>query len=96
MGSTLAKQISKMAEDTYNTRTPTPEQMAYLLDNLKPTTYLLRHHTVRNHPITFSVSGRQQIKAQAHRPWQIKIINDTHRNKAVIKSRQLGLRLAPL
>lgn len=90
------QQLAKMAQEMYGTTNITVEQLSYLTDMLKPSTYLLRNHTVRNHPITFMVSGREQEKAQAHRPWQIQVINDTHHNKAIIKSRQLGLRLAPL
>lgn len=89
-------QLAKMAKDMYGTDQITVEQLAYLTDMLQPSTYLLRNHTVRNHPITFVISGRDQQKAQAHRPWQVKIINDQHRTKAIIKSRQLGLILAPL
>lgn len=89
-------QLAKMANEMYGTENITVEQLAYLTDMLQPSTYLLKNHTVRNHPITFMISGRQQEKAQAHRPWQVQIINDMHRTKAIIKSRQLGLRLAPL
>lgn len=87
----LGSHIANLARQTFGTDKPTKEQLGYLLDQLKPSTYLLRNHTVRNHPITFNISGRKQDKAQAHRPWQVQIINDTHRKRAVIKSRQLGL-----
>lgn len=90
------QQLAKIAKEMFGTTNITVEQLAYLTDMLKPSTYLLRNHTVRGHPITFMISGRDQQKAQAHRPWQIQIINDQHRTKAIIKSRQLGLRLAPL
>lgn len=63
-----AKQLANMAKDMYGTTDITVEQLSYLTDMLKPSTYLLRNHTVRNHPITFVISGRQQEKAQAHRP----------------------------
>lgn len=92
----LGTHIANMARQTFGTETPTKEQLSYLLDHMQPSTYLLKHHTVRNHPITFAISGRNQEKAQAHRPWQVQIINDTHKTRAIIKSRQLGLRLAPL
>lgn len=86
-----AQHIAKMAKEMYGTDKITTAQLAYITDMLTPSTYLLRNHSVRNHPITFMISGRDQQKAQAHRPWQVKIINDQHRTKAVIKSRQLGL-----
>lgn len=62
------QQLAKMAQEMYGTTNITVEQLSYLTDMLKPSTYLLRNHTVRNHPITFMVSGREQEKAQAHRP----------------------------
>lgn len=83
--------IANMAKDMFGTTSITTEQLAYLTDMLNPSSYLLRNHTVRNHPITFMISGRDMQKAQAHRPWQVQIINDQHRTKAIIKSRQLGL-----
>lgn len=41
--------------------------------------------------MTFSVKGHNSDKARSHRPWQIDILNSTHKNLAVIKSRQLGI-----
>ena len=46
--------------------------------------------------MTFNVPNRDMSKASGHRPWQVGIINDQHPNKVVIKSRQLGLNLAPV
>lgn len=84
------KQIADIAQNMFGTSKITPEQLSYVLDTLKPSTYLLRNHTIRNHPITFMVSNRDSQKKQAHRPWQTQIINDQHKNLAIIKSRQLG------
>ncbi len=61
-------QIVSMAENMFGTKDVTPEQLSYLLDMLKPSTYLLRNHTIRNHPITFIVSDHDSNKKQAHRP----------------------------
>ncbi|AFJ76001.1 terminase large subunit [Listeria phage vB_LmoM_AG20] len=88
--------LLKMTQETFQTENVTTEQLNYVLDMLTPSTYLLRNHKVRNHNITFSIANKSTEKAQAHRPWQPKIINDSHPNVAVIKSRQLGLKLAPL
>lgn len=85
------KQIAKMAEEMFGTQDITVEQLTYLTDMLKPSTYLLRNHSVRGRPMTFYVPGRNPDKARSHRPWQVGILNDTHRNKAIIKARQLGL-----
>jgi len=83
--------IANIARQTFGTTKPTKDQLAYVLTMLNPSSYLLKHHKVKNHPITFHVSGQDSTRAQAHRPWQVQIINDQHKDKAVIKSRQLGL-----
>lgn len=90
------KQISYIAKRTFGRTELTKEELAYVLTMLNPSSYVLRHHTVKNHPITFHISNRDSTRAQSHRPWQIQLINDTHPNKAVIKSRQLGLILSLL
>ncbi|AMQ66579.1 terminase large subunit [Bacillus phage Shbh1] len=85
------KMIANIAKHTFGKTTLTKEELGYVLTMLNPSSYLLRHHTVKNHPITFHISGRDSTKSQAHRPWQVDIINDQHLDKCVIKSRQLGL-----
>ncbi len=85
------KQLAQMAKDTYGTDKVTPEEISYLIDNLRPSTYLLRNHKIRNHPLTFVISGRNYANAMSHRPWQVQIINDPSPDLVVIKSRQLGL-----
>jgi hypothetical protein len=85
------KLIQNVAKQTFGRTKITKEELNYILTMLNPSSYMLKHHKVKNHPITFHVSGRDSTRAQAHRPWQTQIINDTHPNKATIKSRQLGL-----
>ena len=85
------KMIANNVKHTFDKTTLTKEELGYVLTMLNPSSYLLRHHTVKNHPITFHISGRDSTKSQAHRPWQVDIINDQHLDKCVIKSRQLGL-----
>lgn len=85
------KRLAYIAKRTFGRTDLSKEELAYVLTMLNPSSYLLRHHKVKGHPITFHISNRDSTKAQAHRPWQVGIINDSHRNKAVIKSRQLGL-----
>lgn len=85
------KQLFAMCKDMFGTDRPTAEQLGYVMDMLKPSSYLLRNHTIKGNPMTFYVSDRNKAKALAHRPWQVGIINDSHRNLAVIKSRQLGI-----
>lgn len=85
------KLIANVSKQTFGRTDLTKEELAYVLTMLNPSSYLLKHHKVKNHPITFHISGRDSVRAQGHRPWQVQMINDQHRNKAVIKSRQLGL-----
>lgn len=85
------KELLKITQETFQTEQVTKEQVDHIINMLNPSTYMLKYHTLRGHPITFSIPNRDRSKAQAHRPWQIKILNDTHRNKAVMKSRQLGI-----
>lgn len=91
MPTPTGKELVKMTQHMFNTEKITSEQLAYVMDMSRPSSYLLRNHTIRNKPITFYTSGRDSEKARAHRPWQVQIINDTHPDLAVIKSRQLGL-----
>ncbi|UGO47623.1 terminase large subunit [Bacillus phage vB_BanH_McCartney] len=83
--------IANVAKQTFGRTDLSRDELAYVLTMLNTSSYLLKHHRVKGHPITFHVSGHESNKAQAHRPWQVQMINDTHPNKAVIKSRQLGL-----
>ena len=53
----------------------------------KPSLYLLKNYKIRGKPITFM----NDKNLQAHRPWQIGIVDDNHPDKVVRKSRQLGL-----
>lgn len=85
------KMIQNIAKQTFGTTKITQDQLAYIITMLNPSSYLLKHHKVKNHPITFHVSGHDSTRAQAHRPWQVQMVNDMHKDKAVIKSRQLGL-----
>lgn len=85
------KMLANIAKHTFGRTDLSKEELAYVLTMMNTSSYLLKHHKVKNHPITFHVSGHDSTRAQAHRPWQVDIINDTHPDKAVIKSRQLGL-----
>lgn len=85
------KELVKMAQGMFGTNRVTPEQMAYVMDMLRPSSYLLRNHTIKGKPMTFHIPGRKEEKARAHRPWQVQMVNDPHPDLAVIKSRQLGI-----
>ena len=94
--------LVKIARETYGaTDSITPEQLGLMMDYLVPSNYLLRNHRIKNgkQRFTFSVPNygdNVSSKAFSHRPFQRQIVNDLHPNVAVIKSRQLGLKLAPL
>ena len=49
--------------------------------------WALKWKTIKGKPTTF-VSTKNKFK---HRPWQQQILDDTHPNKVVEKSRQLGM-----
>lgn len=83
--------LANVAKQTFGRINLTKEELTYVLTMMNTSSYLLKHHKVKNHPITFHISGHDSTRAQGHRPWQVDIINDTHPDKAVIKSRQLGL-----
>ncbi|AZF89166.1 hypothetical protein Goe5_c00580 [Bacillus phage vB_BthM-Goe5] len=83
--------IQRVAKQTFGRTDLSKEELAYVLTMINCSSYLLKNHSVKGHPITFHVSGRDVTRALAHRPWQVDIINDTHPDKCVIKSRQLGL-----
>ena len=85
------KLVANIAKQTFGRTKLTKEELTYVLTMINPSSYILKHHSVKNHPITFHVSGHDSTRAQAHRPWQVDIVNDQHPDKAVIKSRQLGL-----
>lgn len=85
------KLIANIAKQTFGRTDLTKEELVYVLTMMNCSSYLLKHHKVKNHPITFHVSGHDSTRGQGHRPWQTQIINDTHPDKIVIKSRQLGL-----
>lgn len=52
-----------------------------------PVLWALKYKTIKGKPTTFT-SKKNPYK---HRPWQIQIMNDSHPNKIIEKSRQLGL-----
>lgn len=85
------KQLVDMARDMFKTASPSIVQIQYVMNMLQPTSYLLQHHTVKGHPITYTIPNRDTTRAFSHRPWQIDVINDQYKEKTIIKSRQLGL-----
>lgn len=85
------KELLKIARETFGTNNITREQLSWVLQMVNPSSYLLKNHTVKGQPFTFSIPNRDMNNAHSHRPWQTDIVNDFHKNKAVIKSRQLGL-----
>ncbi|ANM46000.1 terminase large subunit [Bacillus phage Belinda] len=91
MSNITGELIQRIAKQTFGRTDLTKEELTYILTMVNCSSYLLKNHSVKSHPITFHVSGKDAARKQAHRPWQVDIINDTHPDKAVIKSRQLGL-----
>lgn len=70
MSKVNGKTIRRMAQEMYGTDKITQSQLAYILDMLQPSTYMLRNHTIAGKPLTFSIPNRDSRRALAHRPWQ--------------------------
>lgn len=62
------KEVYEVAKSTFNTEDPTPEQINHVVTTLIPSAYLLAHHTLRGHGITFEVPDKDSANAQSHRP----------------------------
>lgn len=89
------EQLVKLTRNMFNL-TPndqiTVDQLNYVLGMLKPSNYLLQHHTINGKPLTFSVPDHDNSHALGHRPWQVGIVDSANdQDICVIKSRQLGL-----
>lgn len=89
------EQLVKLTRNMFNL-TPndqiTVDQLNYVLGMLKPSNYLLQHHTINGKPLTFSVPDHDTSHALGHRPWQVGIVDSANdQDICVIKSRQLGL-----
>lgn len=88
------KELLELTRETFkleDTSKVTPKQLDYVLSTLKPSNYLLAHHTIKGKPLTFNIPNYDISRALMHRPWQVGIINDMSRDVIIIKSRQLGL-----
>lgn len=89
------KQIVNVAREMFGLSPKdqiTVDQLNYVLGMLKPSNYLLQHHTIAGKPLTFSIPDHDTSHALGHRPWQIGIVNSANdQDICVIKSRQLGL-----
>ena len=63
--------ILAMGKDMFGTEHLTEEQLAYIIDMLQPSTYMLKNHTIKGKPMTFSIPNRNYELARSHRPWQV-------------------------
>lgn len=63
------------------------KQILEIMTMKYPALWAMKHKTIKGKPLTFS-SNHNPF---ANRPWQEELLNDTHPNKIVQKSRQLGL-----
>lgn len=60
--------LFRMAQATFGTKEVTPEQLKYVMTMEIPSLYLLEHHSVKGHKLTFNIPDRDSSKAQSHRP----------------------------
>lgn len=96
---TISPSLAEYIKSLYNlpadTDGFTPQQVSYALSVLSPINYALSYHTVKGHPITFTIPDYNYSKASGHRPWQMEMlraITDINNKEVnIIKSRQLGL-----
>lgn len=87
-------QLSNMIRDQYQLSDQDPittKQLNYVLGMLKPTNYLLQHHTINGNPLTFRVPNKDMTRALNHRDWQIDMVNDMSKDVVFIKGRQMGM-----
>lgn len=68
MNTPNGKELLAMTKEIFGTDRVTPEQVSYVMDMLRPSSYALRNHTIKGSPMTFHISGRDAQRAQAHRP----------------------------
>ena len=68
--------------------------MDYAISMLDPINYILTHHTVKGHPVTFEVPHYDMSRAVGHRNWQMEpirsIVDPNVKEVNVQKGRQLG------
>mgnify|MGYP006910543005 FL=1 len=62
------KELLEITKETFNTDKVTREQINEVLNRVNPSSYLLEHHTVKGHPITFNIPNHDMSNAQGHRP----------------------------
>ena len=63
------------------------EKILNIMTNKYPALWAMKYKTIKGKPLTF----RSKYDPFANRPWQEELLNDTHKNKVIQKSRQLGL-----
>lgn len=88
------KQLTEVARNMFRLKDSdkiTVDQFNYVLTMLKPSNYIVAHHSIKGSPITFNIPNYDTSHALAHRPWQVDILNDLSQDVVIQKSRQLGL-----
>lgn len=65
------KTLMKMAEQTFDTKNPTAEQLRHVMTMLVPSMYALQYYRVKGHPITFSIPNKDMTQAVSHRPLKL-------------------------
>lgn len=69
--------------------------MDYAISMLDPINYILTHHTVKGHPVTFEVPNYDMSRAVGHRNWQMEmlrdLVNPNIKEVNIEKARQEGM-----
>lgn len=68
MSNITGEMIQNIAKQTFGRTELSKDELSYVLTMLNCSSYLLKNHSVKSHPITFHVSGKDSTRAQAHRP----------------------------
>lgn len=65
------KVLEKMVRDVFSLQPYdpiSPQQLDYVLGMVRPSNYLLQHHTIRSKPITYNINMHDMSLARKHRP----------------------------
>lgn len=70
------KQLKQYIHTLYGDQEITADRLDYAISMLDPINYILAHHSVKGHPVTFEVPNYDMSRAVGHRNWQMQILRD--------------------
>jgi len=88
------KQLANYVKSLYGGKEITPERLDYAISMLDPINYILKHHKVKGHPVTFDIPNYDASRSIGHRNWQIEplqsLVDPNVQEVNIMKGRQLG------